>query len=95
MEILTNQDVMNQYDDLEECILMGFSETSDDIFVLNYCIIYTKYYIFIQRLFNKYELDLLYAKQKVLLTLNIELSICKKRNEHHKFIKFSHIYEKL
>ncbi len=27
-------------------------------FVLNYCILYTKYYIFIQRLFNNNELDL-------------------------------------
>ncbi len=37
-KILTNQDVINQYNDLEKCILMGFPETSDDIFVLNYCI---------------------------------------------------------
>ncbi len=47
-KILTNQDVINQYNDLGECILMGFPETSDDILVLNYCILYTKYYIFIQ-----------------------------------------------
>ncbi len=47
-KILTNQDVMKQYNDLEECILMGFPETSDDILVLNYCILYTKYYILIQ-----------------------------------------------
>ncbi len=27
LKILTNQDVMNQYNDLEECILIGFQET--------------------------------------------------------------------
>ncbi len=86
---------MNQYNDLEECILMGFTETSDDILVLNYCILYTKYYIFIQRLFNKNELDLYVCQTQVKLALNIEHSICKKRNEHQKFIKLSHIYEKL
>ncbi len=74
---------------------MGFPETSDDILVLKYCILYTKYYIFIQRLFNNNELDLYVCKTQVKLALNIEHSICKKRNEHQKFKKISHIYEKL
>ncbi len=59
-------------------------ETSDDILVLNYCILYTKYYIFIQRLFNKNELDLYVCQTQVKLALNIEHSICKKGNEHQK-----------
>ncbi len=42
-KILTNQDVMKQYNDLEKCILMGFPETSDDILILNYCILFTIY----------------------------------------------------
>ncbi len=50
---------MNQYNYLEECLLMSFPETSDDILVLTFCILYTKFYIFIQRLFNNNELDLL------------------------------------
>ncbi len=57
---------------------MGFPETSDDILILNYCILYTKYYIFIQRLFNKNELDLYVCQTQVKLALNIEHSICKK-----------------
>ncbi len=92
-KILTNQDVMNQYNDLDECILMGFPETSDDIFVLNQCILYTKYYISIQWLFNNNELDLNVCQTQVKLALKMELSIYKKRNEHQKFIKLSHIYE--
>ncbi len=84
---------MNQYNDLEECILMWFPETSDDILVLNYCILYTKYYSFIQRLFNNNELDLYVCQTQVKLALNIVHSICKKGNEHQKYIKFSHMYE--
>ncbi len=63
---------------IEECILNGFPETSDDILVLNYCILYTKYYIFIERLFNNNELDLYVCQTQVKLALNIEHSICKK-----------------
>ncbi len=74
---------------------MGFHETSDDILVLNYCILYTKYYIFIQRLFNNNELDLYVCQTEVKLALNFEHSIHKNRNEHQRFIIFSHIYEKL
>ncbi len=64
---------------------MGFLETSDDILVINYCILYTKYYMFIQWLFIKNELDLCVCLTQVKLALNIDHSICKK---HQKFIKF-------
>ncbi len=57
---------------------MRFPKTSDDILVLNYCILYTKYYIFIQPLFNNNELDLYVCQTLVKLTLNIEHSLCKK-----------------
>ncbi len=77
-KILTNQDVMNQYNDLEECILMGFPETADEILALNYYILHTKYYIFIQRLFNNNELDLYVCQTQVKLALNFDDSICKK-----------------
>ncbi len=84
---------MNQHNDLEKCILVGFPNTSDDIRDLNYCILFTKYYIFIQWLFSNNELDLYVCQTQIKLALNIEHNICKKRNEHQKFIKFSHIYE--
>ncbi len=64
---------------------MGFPETSDDILVLNYCILYTKYYIFIQLLFNNNELDLYVCQTQVKIALNIEHSISKIRNEHQMF----------
>ncbi len=37
---------------------MGFPETSNEIHVLNYCMVYTKYYMYIQLLFKNKELDL-------------------------------------
>ncbi len=42
---------------LNECIIFGFPGDSDVIEVLNYCLLYTKYYIYIQCLYN-YKLDL-------------------------------------
>ncbi len=44
----------------------------------NYCILYTKYYIFIQWLFNNNELDLYVCQTQVKLALNIDHSLCKK-----------------
>ncbi len=43
---------------LEECIIFECPLNTDAMQVLNFCILYTKYYICIQRLFNKNELDL-------------------------------------
>ncbi len=34
---------------LEECVLYGFSGNQNLTQVLNYCMLYTKYYIYIQR----------------------------------------------
>ncbi len=43
---------------LEECVLFGFSGNDYLTQVLNYCMIYTKYYIYIQRLFDNNNLEL-------------------------------------
>ncbi len=63
---------MNHHNHLEECVLMGFPEISDDILVLNYCILYTKYYICIQWLFKNNELDQYACQTQIKLALNIE-----------------------
>ncbi len=68
---------MNQSNDLEECILIGFPETSDGILVLNYCILYTKYYIYIHQLFKNNLLDPYVYQTQIKVALNIERSICK------------------
>ncbi len=50
---------------------MGFPETSDDILVLNYCILHTKYYIYIQRLFKTNVLDQYACQTQIKFALNI------------------------
>ncbi len=84
-----NQNIMNHRNDLEECILVGFP---NDILVLNYCKLYTKYYIHIPWLFIKNELDLYVCQIQIKLALNIEHSICKKRTS--KVYKKNPIYIK-
>ncbi len=44
-------------DHLQENILFGFVGSNGIIYVLNYCILYAKFYIYIQRLFNQNKLD--------------------------------------
>ncbi len=43
---------------LEECVLFGFSGNDNLTQLLNYCMIYTKYYIYIQKLFITDNLEL-------------------------------------
>ncbi len=44
-------------DHLQDNILFGFVDSYSITDVLNYCILYAKYYIYIQRLFNQRKLD--------------------------------------
>ncbi len=38
---------------IHESILFGFSESSDNVIVINYCILYAKQYIYLEKLNNK------------------------------------------
>ncbi len=75
---------------LEECILFGCPLNADAIQVLNLCILYTKYYIYIQRSFNKNELDFYPCLAQVKLALEIEYNICK--NSKKKTFKNFNLY---
>ncbi len=48
--------------------------------VLNFCILYAKYYIYIQSLFNNYTLDLYTCLDQLKQALKTEENICKKNN---------------
>ncbi len=69
---------------LHECILFGFPnfnpEEKEKLHVLNYCILYTKYYIYIQRLFQNNSLDIYAYQMQIKAALEIEFKICKKTN---------------
>lgn len=81
--------------DISECILFGFPGNEDETQVLNYCIIYTKYYIYIQKLFNKNQLEMHACLTQIKHSLNTEQNICNSQNKKHKFKKFLNIYENL
>jgi hypothetical protein len=81
--------------DLSECILFGFPGNEENTLVLNYCIIYTKYYIYIKKLFNNNNLELHACLTQIKQALNVEQNICNRQNKSHKFNKFLNLYEKL
>ncbi len=62
--------------------------------VLNFfCILYAKYYIYIQRLINNNTLDLYACLNQLKQVLKIEEDICIKNNKKEKFLKYNFIYE--
>ncbi len=76
-------------------ILFGFPEGSDNAIVINYCIIYAKQYIYLDKLNDKtnkqnFNVDVLSYLSHLKNTLKIEKSICIKKTQ-----KFNIIYENL
>ncbi len=63
--------------------------------VLNYCILYAKRYIYIQRLFNNNTLDLYDCLTQIKQTLQIEENTCIKNKNKEIFFKFHFIYDNL
>ncbi len=73
--------------------MLSFSHNKEEIQVLNYYMLHTKYYIYIQRLYNQNNLDQLSLPTKN--RLEVEYNICKKDNKETKFEKFWFIYDNL
>ncbi len=63
--------------------------------VLHFCILYAKYYIYIQHLFNNNTLDLYTCLTQLKQALKIEENKCIKNNKKEKFLKYNFIYENL
>ncbi len=61
--------------------------------VLNVCILYAKYYIYIQRLFNNSTLDLYTCRNQLKQALKTEENIRKTNKNIEKFLKYNFIYE--
>ncbi len=80
---------------IDECILIGFPLNNDVMHVFNFCTLYAKYYIYIQRLFNNNTLDLYVCLSQLKQALKIEENICRKKHNEDNFFKFHFIYEKL
>ncbi len=79
-----------------ECILFGYPnpspKTKDKIHVINYCIFYIEYYIYIQNLFNKNHLDIHSCQMQLKQDIEIEYEIYIKKKTLVKFEKFNFIY---
>ncbi len=63
--------------------------------ILNFHILYAKYYIYIQRLFNNNTLELYTCPTQLKQALKTEENIRIKNNEKEKFLKYNIIYENL
>ncbi len=67
-------------------IIFGFSdpipETREKIHVINFCIFYIKYYIYIQRLSNKNQLDVYSCQAQLKCALKTEYEICNKKKQY-------------
>ncbi len=88
-------DIINNIKELEECVLFGFPFNSEQIAVLNYCTLYTKYYIYIEKLKGNNKLDLYACQVQIKHALEIEFNICKKNKTLEKFEKFQLLYANL
>ncbi len=85
---------------IHESILFGFPGKSDDVIVINYCILYAKHYIYLEKLKenknqNKLNIDFLGYLSKLKYILKIEKSLCIHNNQSIKFNKFNFIYDNL
>jgi len=76
-------------------VIFGFPGGTEDIAVLNYCIIYAKYFIYLQKINDKQSIDFysflpfLKHKLKIIKTIN------QKNNTEHRFQKYDKIYVNL
>ncbi len=84
---------------LEECIIFSFPEGNisirEEISVINFCIIYIKYYIYFQRLFNNNLLDVNASKFVIKSVLETEKDICTRNGKTAHFGKHNFIYGNL
>ncbi len=87
-------------DHIHELILFGFLGTHDDSIAINYCILYAKHYIYLEKLNDKtrkldFNVDFLLYLCYLKRTLKIEQNICYKKYQIVKFDKCKVMFETL
>ena len=78
---------------LDEHLLFGYPGNTDVELVLNYCILFAKYYIYCKKLNGTNNIDLYDYLVRLKQRLTFEQIICQKYN--HDFTKWRYIYDKL
>ncbi len=89
---------LREEDYIHEYILFGFPRKSDNTIVADYCILYAKQYINLEKLKNKntnFNVDFLGYLSHLKYILKMEESICIKNNQKLKFDMLIIIYENL
>ncbi len=83
------------YEYKDECILFGFLAEGDVFFVLDYCILQAKYYIYNCRIHNNNLVDFFQYLLHLKSNLTIEHEICSTQQRNDEFMKFNFIYDNL
>ncbi len=91
---LTNFNIRQQ-DDIIECIIFGFPGNTNNIIIMNYCIIYAKHFIYQKKINNDNNIDFLSYLSLLKRHSIIEREICIAQRQEHKFIKFNPVLENL
>ena len=82
-------------DTLEEHILFGYPGNSDVETVLNFCVLFAKWYIYCKKINENNDIDLYEYLVKLRERLHIEKLLCLKNNNQSAFNKWVFIYEQL
>lgn len=85
-------DIKN-HEHTEECILFGYPGHSDLIAVLNYCVIVAKYFIYIEKMLGKNQMD--FYKYLILLKQKLKMEKYACQNEGKSFEKFDFVLSSL
>ncbi len=78
----------------EECVIK-FNGNTNNIIIINYCIIYAKHFIYEKKINNDNNIDFLSYLSLLKRQLLIEREICIAQSQEHKFIKFNPVLENL
>ncbi len=73
----------------------GILGTNNDILILNICILYAKYNIYIQKLSNSTKIDFLNVLTYLKLAISIEKQICSTDGRNEAFESFSFFLDHL
>ena len=82
-------------DTLEEHILFGYPGSSDVETVLNFCVLFAKWFIYCKKLNERNDIDLYEYLVKLKERLHIEELLCLKNNNQSAFKKWVFLYEQL
>lgn len=75
--------------------LFGLPEDAPQARVINFILLFTKFFIYRQKLFHRSSLDLTHFLRELRQMLQVEKYITSKDNKRHLFIKWQHIYTAL